>query len=171
MNIYHVITSYFSQTVEEKNVRPLKMVSDQCKVTVFPMLCSTLLSNLDDADYMITRFKSEHVIVSYMKDNEDGALTREFFSLPSFFFELSCYKLYNFFSESGILKRRERELCQHVLHVTLMTKNIISIAAPTGPCLESLIKVLTRNFNVLTSLTKYFSLRSSPNDLAYKNAM
>ncbi|XP_065207028.1 Fanconi anemia group I protein homolog [Planococcus citri] len=147
LQLCHIFPS-INETIEEKNVRPLNMVSDQSKATVFPMLCSTLISNLDDADYMVTRFKSEHIIVSYLKDSEDGALT-----------------------QCGILKRRERELCQHVLHVTLMTKNIISIAAPTGPCLESLIKVLTRNFNVLTSLTKYFTLRSSPNDLVYQNAM
>lgn len=53
------------------------MVTDSSKVTVLPMLCSTLISHLDDADYMITRFKSEYIIVSYLKDEEDGALTRE----------------------------------------------------------------------------------------------
>lgn len=52
------------------------MVTDSSKVTVLPMLCSTLITHLDDADYMITRFKSEYVIVAYLKDDEDGALTR-----------------------------------------------------------------------------------------------
>ena len=72
------------------------MVSDQSKVTVFPMLCSTLLSNLDDADYMITRFKSEHIIVSYLKDDEDGALTREFIIKKNFliYFFRNKFKLY-----------------------------------------------------------------------------
>lgn len=69
--------TYFLQTVPEENVRPFMMVTDNSKVSILPMLCATLMSHLDDAEYMITRLKSEVVIVTFLKDNEDTALTRE----------------------------------------------------------------------------------------------
>lgn len=36
------------------------------------------MSQLDDVDYMITRFKSENIILSYLEDNEDNPQTREY---------------------------------------------------------------------------------------------
>lgn len=73
--------------------------------------------------------------------------------------------------EYSILKRRERELCEYIMHITLMTETLISIAAPTGTALESLIKFLTRTFSVLTAFTKYFTLRSTCAEPIYQNAL
>lgn len=59
------------------------MITESSKYAVLPMTCSALISYLDNADYVITRFKSEHVIVnSYQRwsssDEENAALSRKY---------------------------------------------------------------------------------------------
>ncbi|XKL64421.1 hypothetical protein PGB90_004507 [Kerria lacca] len=142
----HIFPS-ITEATPETAVRPLMMVSDSSKIPILTMTCTTLISHLDDAEYMITRFKSENIILSYLQDDSDNPRT-----------------------QYSILKRRERELCEYIMHITLMTETLISIAAPTGTALESLIKFLTRTFSVLTAFTKYFTLRSTCAEPIYQNA-
>ena len=57
-------------------MRPLEMVTDNSKMFILPMTCATLISHLDDAEYMISRFKSESVILTYLRHDEDDSSTR-----------------------------------------------------------------------------------------------
>lgn len=65
------------QATPETAVRPLMMVSDSSKIPILTMTCTTLISHLDDAEYMITRFKSENIILSYLQDDSDNPRTRK----------------------------------------------------------------------------------------------
>lgn len=67
----------FVQVNREKNVRPLMMVTEESKTGVLNMICTTLISQLDDADYIISRFKSENFIISYLESDEENSLTRK----------------------------------------------------------------------------------------------
>lgn len=67
----------FVQANREKNIRPLMMVTEESKTGVLTMICTTLISQLDDADYMISRFKSENFIISYLESDEENSLTRK----------------------------------------------------------------------------------------------
>lgn len=53
------------------------MVTDESKTAILPMTCAALISQLDDADYMISRFKSENFIISYLLNDEENPLTRK----------------------------------------------------------------------------------------------
>ena len=66
------------QLTREKVIQPLKMVTSDNMDLILPMTCALLMSHLDDAEYMIHRFKSEDIIASYLKNIHNESSTRMF---------------------------------------------------------------------------------------------
>lgn len=70
------------------------------------MTCATLISHLDDAEYMISRFKSENVIISYLEHDEESSSTRKLkyflaFRQQSFGFSMNHF-FCPFFAQSAM---------------------------------------------------------------------
>lgn len=132
----------------DANVRPLMVINDENKNVVLQVVCTTLMSYLEDAEWCIARFKAEYYVVPYTDTNLDS--------------DENNYK--------DILRKKEKELCQRLTHIALMTQSISCIAVATGPSVECIFKLAIYTYSVINLLTKYFTVRSTVVNPVYQYA-
>lgn len=68
------------------------------------------------------------------------------------------------------LKTRERGVCCHLCFVVTILTHLSNCTIPTGTLSEVLLKNLSLLFSTLSSLTKYFTLRSSKINPVFQGA-
>lgn len=83
---------------------------------------------------------------------------------------ISIFLYFYFTLDKDILRKKEKELCQRLTHIALMTQSISCIAVATGPSVECIFKLAIYTYSVINLLTKYFTVRSTVVNPVYQYA-
>ncbi|KAG5900127.1 hypothetical protein JTB14_012800 [Gonioctena quinquepunctata] len=132
-------------TEAEHNPETFKIINEATVHNFLLSLCSIVKSVLEDVEALIARLRSECYMLTYPGvENSDR--------------------------KKENLKTRERGVsCQLCFIVTILT-NLVNVVVPTGNMTEAIFKNIMHLFSTLSSLTKYFILRSSKVNLAFQGA-
>ncbi|KAF2901837.1 hypothetical protein ILUMI_04348 [Ignelater luminosus] len=130
---------------DKPNAEEPKIIDNLTASGVFPLLCSSIKTMLDDVDWIIVRLRSEHGMISYPGE-ANVERRREY------------------------LKSKERGVCCQLCPIITILGVMCNITIPPGNQLEALFKNITHLYNSLNALTKYFILRSSKINLVFQGA-
>ncbi|KAK4882809.1 hypothetical protein RN001_006128 [Aquatica leii] len=129
----------------EENSDELILINEANALTVFPLLCNSLKTLLDDVDWIIIRLKSKFGMITY--PGEDNPERRKEY-----------------------LKSKERGVCCQLCPIITILGTMCNIKVPPGTLSEMLLKTVTHLYNSLNGLTKYFLARSSKVNLVFQGA-
>ncbi|RZC32680.1 Fanconi anemia group I protein -like [Asbolus verrucosus] len=130
---------------EEHNVEEFKIITELTVNNVFVSLCNSLKAVLEDIDWIIARLKSEYSMIIYPGET-DIERKREY------------------------LKSKERGVCCQLCFIVTILTNLSNCTVPPGNLSEAVLKNLILLYNTLSSLTKYFVLRSSKINPVFQGA-
>ncbi|CAH2009829.1 unnamed protein product [Acanthoscelides obtectus] len=122
-----------------------KLINEASVNSVFLALCANVKTTLDDIDSVVARLKSECSILL----------------LPG---------IDNVESRKERLKIKEKGVCCHLCFVITIMTNLSNLALQPGNMTEAVFKNIISLFNTLSSLTKYFTSRSSKTNLPFQGA-
>nr|CAI5817017.1 unnamed protein product [Callosobruchus analis] len=122
-----------------------KLINEASVNNVFLALCTSVKSTLDDIDTIIARLKSECSILLFPGiDNVEHRKER--------------------------LKIKEKGVCCHLCFVITIMTNLSNLVLHPGNMTEAVFKNIISLYNTLSSLTKYFTSRSSKTNLPFQGA-
>ncbi|XP_018318528.1 Fanconi anemia group I protein [Agrilus planipennis] len=139
------IVGLITQTEQAEEVHGWSVITNATAAIAVQCLCASLKTILDDIDWVVVRLGAEYAMITYPGE-ESTERKREY------------------------LKSKERGVCCQLCTVISVMDLLCTICVPLGPLSEGILKVVTRLFNVLNSLTKYFVVRSSKVNVAFESA-
>lgn len=126
-------------------------------------LCNSIKSELEDIDSIISRLKSEYNIITYPGEEKVDKSKNVNFTQKR-----KTYCIY--FLERENLQNKERGVCCQLCFIVTILTNLSNISLSAGNLAESVFKNLMSLFCTLTSLAKYFTLRSTKLNVAFQGA-
>ncbi|CAH0559213.1 unnamed protein product [Brassicogethes aeneus] len=132
-------------TEEEHDSEKLEFINEGTVHNVFLSLCACIKGQLEDIDSIINRLKSEFYMITY-PGQENIERKRDY------------------------LKNKETGVCCQLCFIVTILTNLSNISLQPGNITEAIFKNLTALFCTLTSLTKYFMMRSSKSNAAFRGA-
>lgn len=83
-----------------------------------------------------------------------------------------CFIIIDVFIFSGeeVLNILEREVSHQLAIIGVVAHSLSTVQVSNGPNSEILVKMLTRYYAVITSLTKHFVTRATPQNLVHRTA-
>ncbi|KAF5276046.1 hypothetical protein FQA39_LY00842 [Lamprigera yunnana] len=130
---------------EENECDELVLINEATAVTVFPLVCNALKTYLDDIDWITSRLRSEFGMISYPGEDNSN-------------------------SKREYLKSKEKGICCQLCSIITIFNTLCNVKVPPGPLSDALLKIVSHLYNSLSSLTKYFILRSSKVNLVFQGA-
>nr|CAD7574250.1 unnamed protein product [Timema californicum] len=122
-----------------------KIVSQKLRMPLFSLLCSAINTNLNEIFWMVNWLRSEHT--SQVKsgvtiiDNTDH------------------------WEE---LRSKEQELCLYLSHTIRELAMVSGVSVPVGPAVDTVLNTVAHLYNLLSSVVKYFIMRSSKDNPVFK---
>ncbi|KAK9874973.1 hypothetical protein WA026_005789 [Henosepilachna vigintioctopunctata] len=142
-SIGHIIgTSREVQTQEDDGY---KIINEATANNAYICLTNAVKIILDEVDWVISRLKSEYVILSHVDDAN------------------------NFRRKENLFAKEKGVTCQLCFVVTIL-EDLASVTIQPGPLVEAIFKNMSQFYITLTNLTKYFNARSTKASPAFQAA-
>ncbi|KAK5650021.1 hypothetical protein RI129_001050 [Pyrocoelia pectoralis] len=130
---------------QEEKFEEMTLINEGSALAIYPLFCNKIKMILDDIDWIVLRLRSEFGMLNYPgEDNTDRR--REY------------------------LKSKERGVCCHLCPIITITHIISNTRIPPGSLSDTLLKTIAHLYSTLTTLTKYFILRSSKVNIVFQGA-
>ncbi|KAL3277410.1 hypothetical protein HHI36_012759 [Cryptolaemus montrouzieri] len=145
-----VICSMGANLDTTRDVQPeaekFTMINELTLQNAYICITNTIKALLDEIDWVISRLKSEYVIVSFVDDAN------------------------NFRSEKENLLAKEKGISCQLCFIVTVLENLMTISIQPGNLADALFKNISQFYITLTNFTKYFNSRSTRTNPAFQSS-
>ncbi|CAH0394573.1 unnamed protein product [Bemisia tabaci] len=140
-------------TINEAEVETIrkefKMITEGNMLLILPLLCETLMKRIEYVDGVIALLKAHLALLPHapITISTIDSQPRE-----------------------EVLNILEREVSHQLAIIGVVAHSLSTVQVSNGPNSEILVKMLTRYYAVITSLTKHFVTRATPQNLVHRTA-
>uniref|UniRef100_A0A1Y1K0T8 Fanconi anemia group I protein n=1 Tax=Photinus pyralis TaxID=7054 RepID=A0A1Y1K0T8_PHOPY len=129
----------------EEKFEELTLINESSALSVYTLFCTRIKMILDDIDWIVLRLRSEFGMLNYPGE-ENTDRRKEY------------------------LKSKERGVCCQLCPIITIIHTISNTRISPGSVSDTLLKTITHLYSTLTTLTKYFILRSSKVNIVFQGA-